>query len=448
MPTALSQQLALRWLLQQIHPEGYVQTSARNAYPYPEVTGYLIPTLIYCGERGLAYKLAKWIIRSQPAEGGFLGADGEPQVFDTAQVLRGLVAVRQVVPDSERAIARASDWLLERIDSKTGAWRRQSTPSWTGIPEAVLCYAIAPLEESLRLRGRLVENEPLLRRTRRYYSKRVRVITNTHFLGYIAAGLLELGLPKAAAKAIRRRAEATWPGTAQLAETLFRLGRYDPGRVLLERMMSHQRSSGGWTGGSPTYFNDEEIPWACKFYLDASREMRGSWFGAHAQDISETIHPADERLEAVVASLDDLSLGRVLDAGCGKGRYLRHLSARFPDVEFHGCDPTRALLAHVPRNVVSAVGELTNLPYPTAYFDAVICVEALEHAVFTEQAIAELVRVVRPGGRVIILDKSLECWGRLSVVPWEQWFPDSLVGVARKLNMDEGLFRIWTYDLP
>lgn len=448
MPTARSQQLALHWFKEQIHPNGYVQTSAHNPNPFPEVTGYSIPTLMQCGEHGLASKLAAWIVQSQPSEGGFLGADGEPQVFDTAQVLRGLIAIRPRVPGSDRAMVRAGDWLLAKIDTRTGAWHQESTASWAGIPEGVLCYAISPLEESLRLRGSLAEHERILQKTRRYYAKRVRVATNTHFLGYVAAGLLEMGMPKDAFKATRRRAEETWPGSAQLAETLFKLNRYDAAEMLLRRMMNNQRTSGGWTGGSRSYFADEEIPWAAKFYLDAAREMRSAWFNAHAHSISAVIDPADERLQAVATALDGLDLRRVLDAGCGTGRYLRHISQLFPEVKLYGCDPTVALLAQLPEGVKSAVGELTNLPFPTAHFDAAICVEALEHAVFTEQAIEELKRVVRPGGRVIIIDKSVDCWGRLPVTPWEQWFPDNLIGDMRKLRMDKELFRVWTYDVP
>lgn len=62
------------------------------------------------------------------------------------------------------------------------------------------------------------------------------------------------------------------------------------------------------------------------------------------------------------------------------------------------------------------------LPFLTEAFDGVYATESLEHAVDIELAIAELCRVVRPGGRIVIIDKNAEHWGKLKTPAWERWF--------------------------
>jgi SAM-dependent methyltransferase len=55
-------------------------------------------------------------------------------------------------------------------------------------------------------------------------------------------------------------------------------------------------------------------------------------------------------------------------------------------------------------------------------FDAAYATESLEHAVEMERAVAEICRVVKPGGRIVIIDKNRDQWGRLPTPEWERWF--------------------------
>ncbi|MBI4342988.1 MAG: class I SAM-dependent methyltransferase [Candidatus Omnitrophica bacterium] len=84
----------------------------------------------------------------------------------------------------------------------------------------------------------------------------------------------------------------------------------------------------------------------------------------------------------------------ILDAGCGSGRMLPMLEAFGRPVGLdESLDGLR--LGGYPR---LARASLTALPFSAAAFDAVICLDAIEHVERDEAALAELVRVLRPGG--------------------------------------------------
>jgi len=94
----------------------------------------------------------------------------------------------------------------------------------------------------------------------------------------------------------------------------------------------------------------------------------------------------------------------VLDAGCGNGYLLRALVDRY-GVEAWGFDNAAALrgaaVATVP-GLRFAVGELHALPYREGRFALVVCTDVLEHLDEPAQALAELVRVAAPGGRIFV----------------------------------------------
>ncbi|HZD11650.1 MAG TPA: class I SAM-dependent methyltransferase [Candidatus Binatia bacterium] len=93
--------------------------------------------------------------------------------------------------------------------------------------------------------------------------------------------------------------------------------------------------------------------------------------------------------------------GRILDNGCGLGTYLAALSP-FSDSRFGlevEADRARQA-AEVASGVVVGVGEM--LPFPTATFDFVFSNEVIEHVVDDRRYAIEMVRVARPGGRILI----------------------------------------------
>lgn len=67
---------------------------------------------------------------------------------------------------------------------------------------------------------------------------------------------------------------------------------------------------------------------------------------------------------------------------------------------------------------------MTNIPYEDNSFDVVYACESLEHAIDIEAAIAEICRVTKIGGKVVIIDKNIEALGAMEIGEWEQWFSE------------------------
>lgn len=113
---------------------------------------------------------------------------------------------------------------------------------------------------------------------------------------------------------------------------------------------------------------------------------------------------------------------RVLDVGCGKGRFARVFREQEPGAEIWGLDISEEMLRFVPEGIHTRAGSMTELPFEDGFFDAAYATESLEHAVEIELAVSEICRVVKPGGRIAIIDKNAEQWGKLNTPDWEKWF--------------------------
>jgi len=92
-----------------------------------------------------------------------------------------------------------------------------------------------------------------------------------------------------------------------------------------------------------------------------------------------------------------------LDAGCGDGRYLAALDTELP-TRRAGIDISERILETARARVEADFrqGNLESLPYEDGAFDLVLCSQVIEHALDAEAAAAELARVLRPGGTLVI----------------------------------------------
>lgn len=106
-------------------------------------------------------------------------------------------------------------------------------------------------------------------------------------------------------------------------------------------------------------------------------------------------------LDPVVAG--DAGGAQALDAACGTGRHARHLVQRGYRVV--GTDLTPEMLAKARANVPEATfveADLRDLPLSSGRFDLVTCGLAVAHLPSLDTAVAEIARVLRPGGHAIV----------------------------------------------
>ncbi|MDQ1250468.1 MAG: hypothetical protein QG597_4847 [Actinomycetota bacterium] len=138
----------------------------------------------------------------------------------------------------------------------------------------------------------------------------------------------------------------------------------------------------------------------------------------------------------------------VIDVGCGAGRHSFEAYRRGADViafdqnaeELAAVDTMLVAMGEAGEAPASAkaqvvVGDALALPYPDASFDAVIASEILEHIPDDDTAIAELARVLRPGGRLAV------------TVP--RWLPERICwALSDEYHANEGgHIRIYRADL-
>lgn len=146
---------------------------------------------------------------------------------------------------------------------------------------------------------------------------------------------------------------------------------------------------------------------------------------------------------AVAAELMGIAPGvRVLDAGCGTGVATAELArAVAPDGEAVGVDLSTDFLAVAERRVTGGLplrfarGDVTDLPFEDGSFDAARCERVIQHLSDPDAAIHELMRVVRPGGRVCVIDSD---WPSLAVDLGDEHTALVARVVEHFLSLDQG----------
>jgi hypothetical protein len=172
-------------------------------------------------------------------------------------------------------------------------------------------------------------------------------------------------------------------------------------------------------------------PLVASCYLLANRRRVSAFFDAIAAELPAKVALSDGRVQAVI---DYVRSGdRVMEVGCGKGRFLQAVSQAVPGASCTGVDLSPVLLASAPAHVRRLGGALEAIPCRSETFDVVFSVEAVEHSANWRACIQELLRVTRPGGTVLVIDKPKAAWGWLPCPPWERWPDDSdLVPILRE----------------
>ena len=140
-------------------------------------------------------------------------------------------------------------------------------------------------------------------------------------------------------------------------------------------------------------------------------------------------------------------LPRMLDVACGTGLLLKWVIERVPEIEGYGVDASADMLAQArvalsgqPRVQLEqraiGGGGAVNLPYAPAMFDLITCTNALHDLSEPVAVLAELRRLLAPGGQLVIEDYAR----REPPFPWAivEWLAKHIEGGhVRAYTLDE-----------
>ena len=288
-----SYQKALAWVKEHTLPEQGIIVNTKERIPYLEVTGYFIPTLIHANEWGMARSYAEFLAYMQQPDGSYRGPDGKKYVFDTGQVLRGLLCAAEHWPEFKPAALKTADYILGQMEPSG----RIHFVYEDNIPEYVQVFVLPALSEAGRKFGRTDFIEAA-QKSISYYKKQPDVLSLkylTHFLAYILDGFIDMGegdfvrpfveelfLVQRKDGRIRAYAGVNWTcsvGLAQLAIVGYKLGMRKAADLAMDYLGVIQNASGGFYGSygiGAKYFPKTEISWANKFFLDAIHFQRMS----------------------------------------------------------------------------------------------------------------------------------------------------------------------------
>lgn len=443
---------SIQWILTHITKDGGVSYSNTNLEPYPEVSGYIVPTLVDYGYIQEGRGIVKWLLSIQQKDGGFLGPNGSKKeyVFDTAQILRGLLCYvedSEIGKDVELAILKSCDYLCSQmINDGKGGYRIQYN-EMKDVPEPILLYTLPPMKKV----AELYSNEKLkyaVNNCLEYYLSHENFLNRnyiTHFVVYMIEALIDLGREESVEEImdlfkqkivkkgyVEAKSGVDWictPGMAQLALCWYKLDDNETADIAMNWVEKNQTFLGGFYGSygvDATYLESEEIAWAVKFYLDANKLRIRRHFDQTADDKrvypEEVGHDDCRYLFLKEYLMDGMNIAEI---GCGKGRFLRNIKEDYNDITLIGVDISESMLSYLPQDIEGEIGELENIPLQNETYDLVFCIEALEHAINRKAALREMVRILKPNGRLIIVDKNKQCWGQIKCPSWEDWFNEN-----------------------
>jgi len=228
----------LEWVINNEHPNSGIR-AWQNSPTYPEVTGYIIPTLVKHGQEDLAVRCADYLVKLQGDDGSFKDWSGVSKtIFDTSACYEGLEFL-----DYDKEANKAKEWILSQPVSHE-PYNKRAYALINEIVDVDLC-------ENMR----------------------------THYYAYFIEGVL-IGHGKREAKEIlidnncgndllpfymnSDTGHGCLPATAQFAMLYKKVG-WDNSHAVkaVEKYMLPN-------GGLPDHeYSRRAISWAAKFYLDA-----------------------------------------------------------------------------------------------------------------------------------------------------------------------------------
>jgi len=109
--------------------------------------------------------------------------------------------------------------------------------------------------------------------------------------------------------------------------------------------------------------------------------------------------------------LADVKPGKLLEIGCGSGKFLRRMQGFGWSVEGIDFDAKAVEQARLECNFTVHVGTLESIKYQANNFDVVAMNHVIEHVPDPVSLLQECHRILRPGGRLVVITPNIDSWG-------------------------------------
>jgi Prenyltransferase and squalene oxidase repeat len=243
----------LRWILDAQRPDGgiaaYYSLLTGYSQSYPEVTGYIVPTLYdfarVTGDHSAvvaAERVTRWLLSLQMPTGAFRGGlhgvEAQPSVFNTGQIMQGLVRahVETNRPEIRQSAVAAGDWLIS-MQQAGGSW--SGPGAYQDSPHtyySMVSWALAELSQrSTDHRYGLAAERNLdwvlshFRPSGWIDGINLRGHPNyLHFLAYVLQGVLECAILRRRGDAIEAVAKSAWVLLRKFETNKYLPGAYEP----------------------------------------------------------------------------------------------------------------------------------------------------------------------------------------------------------------------------
>lgn len=140
-------------------------------------------------------------------------------------------------------------------------------------------------------------------------------------------------------------------------------------------------------------------------------------FQGRQKDFHKEIYKKKPELRRVVEMVK-IKKGKILDVGCGGGYLTECFPFYFPNAKIYGCDVSGKAIHYAKKYGTKKVSYKTmkkKLPYPSNYFDAITCLDVLEHIPDVPYFILEVKRVLKKDG---VFMGAIPCEGQRFTFTW------------------------------
>jgi len=165
-----------------------------------------------------------------------------------------------------------------------------------------------------------------------------------------------------------------------------------------------------------------------KTYLESIIAKR---FNELSRQFPDSINPNDSRLNYLLKSLSPLKNKRILEIGCGKGRFSDQISLNH--ARCFGIDVSENFL-QIAKNKNQGTflkSSATNLPFKNNSFDAAFAVEVIEHIPGLEKLVIEANSALKPQGQLVIVDRNI-----LSINNRRHFIPNFIIKKYHEMKND------------